>query len=204
MIIYAYCEMAVLPVTIVLLALLRDVSAQNGTLPRKLTSTFKGALAYNSSLVEHPENLTQENRTKLQTDVCKQLIHLVPWYREQCNTSNCTVDHIDRNWVFVNYTILTTEKFLRIHDPSCSTYYILLANLVRPTRDYKTIYYLRHITLENGDSGQPAVPSSVDSGSTAIGVDGAVTRSGKQVSWIGFVLDSNVTKEVDNNVSPQS
>ncbi|KAF7232104.1 hypothetical protein EG68_12092 [Paragonimus skrjabini miyazakii] len=151
MIICTQCEMMVLPVIIVLFALLSDASAQDGTLPHKLTSTFKGALAYNSSPVENPENLTQENKTKLQTDVCRQLVHLVPWYRAQSNTSNCTVDHIDKNWVFVNYTILTTEEFLRIHDPSCSTYYILLASLVRPTKDYKTIYYLRHITLENGE-----------------------------------------------------
>ncbi|KAF7233847.1 hypothetical protein EG68_12617 [Paragonimus skrjabini miyazakii] len=73
MIICTQCEMMVLPVIIVLLALLSDASAQIGTLPRNLTSTFKGLLAYDLRLVDFPANLTEENRTKAQTDVCNQV-----------------------------------------------------------------------------------------------------------------------------------
>ncbi|KAF6774419.1 hypothetical protein AHF37_06753 [Paragonimus kellicotti] len=170
--------MIVFPVIIVLLALFSNASAQNGTPPRKLTSTFKGILYYDLRLVEHPENLTKENKTKAQTDVCKQLTYMVPWYRPQRNISNCTIVRTDRNWISVNYTISVTEEFLQTNDPQCSTYYILLANL--------------HITLENGNSGQPASPSSEDNGSTTIGVDGLVKKSSGWVRRAGFYLSNTV------------
>ncbi|KAA3679582.1 uncharacterized protein DEA37_0002954 [Paragonimus westermani] len=102
--IYGYCEMIIVPLNIVLVALLNDALAQTGTPAGSLikrvrfitqncmfqfvfhglttfllrqhahtVSTFKGLLAYNFSLVDNPENLTQENRTRLRTDVCEQV-----------------------------------------------------------------------------------------------------------------------------------
>ncbi|KAA3670282.1 uncharacterized protein DEA37_0007037 [Paragonimus westermani] len=65
--------MIIVPLNIVLVALLNDALAQTGTPAGSLISTFKGLLAYNFSLVDNPENLTQENRTRLRTDVCEQV-----------------------------------------------------------------------------------------------------------------------------------
>ncbi|KAF5398437.1 hypothetical protein PHET_08527 [Paragonimus heterotremus] len=195
--------MVVVPVTIILFALLSDASAQNGTLPRNLTSTFRGLLAYNLRLVEFPANLTEENRTNAQTDVCKQLTYLVPWYYSQRNISNCSIVGTDRNLIVVKYTIPLTEGFLQTHDSLCSTYYILLANLVRRTRAFEKRFYMQDITLENGNSGQPSNPSSGDHGSTTIGVDGSVKNSGRWVRWAGFILNDTVTREVQNNVKRQ-
>ncbi|KAF5399908.1 hypothetical protein PHET_06513 [Paragonimus heterotremus] len=161
-------------------------AAQNGTLPRNLTSTFKGLLAYDLRLVEFPAYLTEENRTKAQTEVCEQLTYLVPWYHPQRNISNCSIVGTDRNWISVNYTIPVTEEFLRTYDPQCSTYYILLANLVRQSEAFERKFYLRDITLEN-----------------AIGVDGLVRRAGVWVKRAGFILDQRVTSEVQNNVKRQ-
>ncbi|KAF7232103.1 hypothetical protein EG68_12091 [Paragonimus skrjabini miyazakii] len=203
MIICTQCEMMVLPVVIVLLALLSDASAQIGTLPRNLTSTFKGLLDYDWGLGESPVKLTEENRAKVQNDVCEQLTYLVPWYRPQRNISICTIVGTDRDRITVNYTIPVTEEFLRTHDPLCSTYYILLANLVRQSESFQRKFYLRDITLENGNSGQPASPSSGDHGSTTIEVDGLVRRVGVGVRRAGFVLDQRVTREVQNNVKRQ-
>ncbi|KAF8569859.1 hypothetical protein P879_03575 [Paragonimus westermani] len=186
--------MMVLPVTVILVALLNNVLAQNGTPDGSLTSTFKGLLAYNLSRVEHPENLTQENWTTVRTDVCKQITHMVPWYRAQENITNCTVVGTDRNGISVNYTILLTEEFLRTHDPLCSTYYILLANLVRRTVPRFEKYYLRDITLEN---------ASDHTGSTTIGVDGQLKESGGWVRWAGFILSAKVTSEIQDNVRKQ-
>ncbi|KAA3679580.1 uncharacterized protein DEA37_0002952 [Paragonimus westermani] len=70
--IYGCYRMIVLPVTVVLVALLNNVLAQNGTPAGSLTSTFKGLLAYNLSLVKYPGNLTKENWTRVRTDVCEQ------------------------------------------------------------------------------------------------------------------------------------
>ncbi|KAF6772777.1 hypothetical protein AHF37_08608 [Paragonimus kellicotti] len=109
-------KMRAVPVVISLLVLLDGALAQAESAPKTLSSKY---------LVGGRENDTMQ----VQTGVCSQITSLVPWYQAQNDSSTCTVT-IGEQRVHANYTILTTDDFLRKYDPSCVTYDILLANQV--------------------------------------------------------------------------
>ncbi|KAF6772579.1 hypothetical protein AHF37_08801 [Paragonimus kellicotti] len=119
-----------------------------------------------------------ENKTmQVQTDVCSQITSLVPWYQALKNGSTCTVT-IGEQRVHANYTILTTDDFLRKYDPSCVTYDILLANQVRLSPAFANQYYLSEIQLETRNRTQPAGLSGT--GSTSEKTICTVSASGSE------------------------
>ncbi|KAF5395376.1 hypothetical protein PHET_12076 [Paragonimus heterotremus] len=145
--------------------------------------------------------LVRENKTmQVQTDVCRQLTTLVPWYAAQKNSSTCTVK-IDRQLTHVNYTVLATDDFLQKYDPSCTTYDILLAAQVSRSPAFLERYYLHFIKLETGNQTPPTGPSPDSNGLTAVQVDGPLYRSGGWLRWDEFKNFEDVTKEVRENAS---
>ncbi|KAF7260006.1 hypothetical protein EG68_02590 [Paragonimus skrjabini miyazakii] len=188
-------------VVISLLVLFDGVRAQADSAPKTLSSVISGILYYNLSRVGEPEKLVQENKTmQVQTDVCSQITNLVPWYQTQKNDSTCTIN-IGMQRTHVNYTILTTDDFVRKYDPSCVTYDILLANQVGSSPAFRGQFYLIDILLETRNPTQPAGPSGT--GLTTIRVDGPLYKQGGLLRIDEFRNFDDITKEVGQNVRKQ-
>ncbi|KAF7260004.1 hypothetical protein EG68_02588 [Paragonimus skrjabini miyazakii] len=184
-----------------LLVLFDDALAQTGPAPERLSSTFKGILYNGTTRILDPHNLTANQSKQVQARLCRQMTYLVPWYAAHRNTSNCTIHITNRSWVYLTYTIPVTEDLIQKYDPSCSTYYILLANLVRRV-DTLAGYHLDLITLENQNPVQLVSPSDSTS-STKIRVDGPVFKLAGRLRWEEFTHFEDLTKEVGENVRKQ-
>ncbi|KAF5397169.1 hypothetical protein PHET_09754 [Paragonimus heterotremus] len=179
--------MIAIPFMVVILMLVNDASGESGISSKTITSIFKGKLYHNLKPVEAPQNLSQTELDGLiQRDVCEQITSTVPWYRSQRDTSRCMVDVENDGHISVTYTISATDEFLKSHDPSCSSYDILLDRLVQRNKPSGNGYYLKEMKLE-----------------TVMTLYGSLLRSGKRPQLNGHISLEESVKEANENVKKQ-
>ncbi|KAF7232977.1 hypothetical protein EG68_11821 [Paragonimus skrjabini miyazakii] len=169
---------------VVFLVIVKHANGDYEINSRRVTSIFKGKLYHKGTLVEAPQNLTQaELYGQVQRDVCKQIINMVPWYRFQSGPALCTAKIENNGHIYVNYTISATDEFLQSHDPSCSSYDILLDRLVQRNEVSGDGYYLKEMKLKTGSPAHSKSQSSEHVGSAVISLRAIVWKSGSRLEW---------------------
>ncbi|KAF7255969.1 hypothetical protein EG68_07607 [Paragonimus skrjabini miyazakii] len=187
-------KMVAIPFMVVILLLVSDASGEYDIIFKKVTNIFKGKLYHKDTPVEDTQSLLQPELYKqVQKDVCQQIIKTVPWYGSIGGISYCMVDIQNNGHISVTYTISATDEFLKSHDPSCSSYDILLDRLVQRNKASGDGYYLKEMKLETGNPAHSKSQSSKHVGSAVISVFGFLWKSGRRLPWdIDIDVEDNV------------